>query len=309
MINQKNEIKANKKNSGITLIALVVTIIVLLILAGISISMLTGNNGILQKATDAKNLTGSQSVIEQAKTDILGQIAENKGNNISKDQLKTILNKYFENISSLELPDNLSDSDIKLNANQTYGGYKNIALSEIYNGSFSINNVKKTVPDITKHKWIWSENGEESYCKFGKNGYVNWDGEVELSDTYTLDGNKLTINEEIELNWDGEKFAANFDDGEGYSALITITEIIPMTFTFSIDSTEYTAEENMTWEDWVESDFNTGSYIIGDGDFAIYVEDKWVVLFDEYGVGQFQNKDWIIDSTLNYSTEKVPDNG
>lgn len=36
-----------KENTGITLIALVITIIVLLILAGVSISMLTGNNGIL----------------------------------------------------------------------------------------------------------------------------------------------------------------------------------------------------------------------------------------------------------------------
>lgn len=43
-----------KMSSGITLIALVVTIIVLLILAGISISMLSGNNGILQRATEAK---------------------------------------------------------------------------------------------------------------------------------------------------------------------------------------------------------------------------------------------------------------
>lgn len=40
-------------NSGITLIALVITIIVLLILAGISIAMLTGSNGILNKANQA----------------------------------------------------------------------------------------------------------------------------------------------------------------------------------------------------------------------------------------------------------------
>ena len=42
------------KNKGITLIALVVTIIVLLILAGISISMLTGQNGILTRAAESK---------------------------------------------------------------------------------------------------------------------------------------------------------------------------------------------------------------------------------------------------------------
>lgn len=42
-----------KNNKGITLIALVVTIIVLLILAGVSIAMLTGQNGILNRASNA----------------------------------------------------------------------------------------------------------------------------------------------------------------------------------------------------------------------------------------------------------------
>ena len=46
-----------KNNTGITLIALVVTIIVLLILAGVSIAMLTGDNGILTQATEAKEKT------------------------------------------------------------------------------------------------------------------------------------------------------------------------------------------------------------------------------------------------------------
>lgn len=45
------------KDAGITLIALVVTIIVLLILAGVSISMLTGQNGILKRAAEAKEKT------------------------------------------------------------------------------------------------------------------------------------------------------------------------------------------------------------------------------------------------------------
>ena len=46
-----------KRNKGITLIALVVTIIVLLILAGISITMLTADNGIIKKALEAKQET------------------------------------------------------------------------------------------------------------------------------------------------------------------------------------------------------------------------------------------------------------
>ena len=52
-------------NKGITLIALVITIIVLLILAGVSIAMLTGQNGILNQATQAKDDTAKAEVAER----------------------------------------------------------------------------------------------------------------------------------------------------------------------------------------------------------------------------------------------------
>ena len=50
----KKEIK-NKQERGITLIALVVTIVVLLILAGVSISLVINNNGVISKAKDARD--------------------------------------------------------------------------------------------------------------------------------------------------------------------------------------------------------------------------------------------------------------
>ena len=53
-----------KRNKGITLIALVITIIVLLILAGVAISMLSGENGILKKAAEAKTKTEETQDIE-----------------------------------------------------------------------------------------------------------------------------------------------------------------------------------------------------------------------------------------------------
>lgn len=51
------KIKSTTKSNGITLIALVITIVVLLILAGVSIAMLTGNNGIITQAKLAKENT------------------------------------------------------------------------------------------------------------------------------------------------------------------------------------------------------------------------------------------------------------
>ena len=55
-----------KNEMGITLIALVITIIVLLILAGVAISMLSGENGILRKAAEAKTKTEESRKAEQS---------------------------------------------------------------------------------------------------------------------------------------------------------------------------------------------------------------------------------------------------
>ena len=64
-MSKKNELMKGRK--GITLIALVITIIVLLILAGVSIAMLTGDNGILKQANKAKSETSSAKEDEETK--------------------------------------------------------------------------------------------------------------------------------------------------------------------------------------------------------------------------------------------------
>ena len=63
--------KCPKKWYQYTLIALVITIIVLLILAGISITMLTGENGLLTKADDAKTQTGEKSAKEKVQLEVM----------------------------------------------------------------------------------------------------------------------------------------------------------------------------------------------------------------------------------------------
>ena len=63
---EKRTIEKLRKNKGITLIALVITIIVLLILAGVSIAMLTGQNGILSQAQKAKSETENAAKNEAA---------------------------------------------------------------------------------------------------------------------------------------------------------------------------------------------------------------------------------------------------
>lgn len=87
--------KERKKNQGITLISLVITIIVLLLLAGISITMLTSQNGILIQAQNAnvksKNATELERVNLAVSDANIETISENK------ELTKEILQKAFDN--------------------------------------------------------------------------------------------------------------------------------------------------------------------------------------------------------------------
>ena len=81
----------NKKNKGITLVALVITIIILLILAGISISALT-NTGIFGKAKDAKQKSANAELDQNTKLDEYENEIDNylpkKNNNKTVEQAK-----------------------------------------------------------------------------------------------------------------------------------------------------------------------------------------------------------------------------
>ena len=70
-------LKKVKKQGGITLIALVITIIVLLILAAVTINALSGDNGILKRASEAKKGTNQSTVEEITKLSINGLITDN----------------------------------------------------------------------------------------------------------------------------------------------------------------------------------------------------------------------------------------
>lgn len=86
--------KNNKKMSkGITLIALVVTIIVLLLLAGISIQMLTGNNGILNRADDAITNTTHKSLYEAIQLEYIAFYTEKQTGKTTKEFIEYFLEK------------------------------------------------------------------------------------------------------------------------------------------------------------------------------------------------------------------------
>ena len=96
-----------RNQKGITLIALVITIIVLLILAGVSIAMLTGQNGILTRAQDATEETVIGDVEEATKLAVAAIITDNKGfpsggittTNLTNSLLQEMNSGYSYNVS------------------------------------------------------------------------------------------------------------------------------------------------------------------------------------------------------------------
>ena len=77
-----------KNNNGITLIALVITIIVLLILAGVTIATLTGENGILTRASQASEQTEIAEEKEAIGVAYSGVLADNNGSGVSASELQ-----------------------------------------------------------------------------------------------------------------------------------------------------------------------------------------------------------------------------
>ena len=87
-----------KNNKGITLVALVVTIVVLLILAGVSINLVLGNNGIIAKAKDAEtksaeasqnDLKGMNGLVSEMEGALAGNGSTGNGNTGSGNNFVT----------------------------------------------------------------------------------------------------------------------------------------------------------------------------------------------------------------------------
>ena len=89
-----------KNNKGITLIALVVTIIVLLILAGVSIAMLSGQNGILNRAREAREQSTKGSLDEAVKIVVGNYMTKNLQWTTLTDANKTTLETDIKAVNS-----------------------------------------------------------------------------------------------------------------------------------------------------------------------------------------------------------------
>ena len=130
-----------KNKRGITLIALIITIIVLLILAGVSISLVVGENGILNRATDANKKTNLETEKEYLELATVAAYTEESGyRSFTLESLSDSLDNQFgkDETTATENPDGSFTVKIKKSKNE----YQLTSTGAIIN----VNKVKDETP-------------------------------------------------------------------------------------------------------------------------------------------------------------------
>ena len=118
----KNQIRKTKETKGITLIALIITILVLIILAGVTLNVLTGENGIINRAQQAKENTEEGQEYEEVQIALDSLYLESNINSMTQEEkrafLESELKKTDENvvveIDGTSLSVNYKDDNYKI---------------------------------------------------------------------------------------------------------------------------------------------------------------------------------------------------
>ena len=175
-------LKSYKSTKGITLIALVITIIVLLILAGVSIAMLTGDNGILTQASEAKD----ENIKGQEKEQISLAVQSLKINANQKNEILNINSESLKNQMILDGNRNMMTEDIN--------GTTKITFTESNNEYFvdASGNIEKYYeqPENVEKYWRAIEKSDEDWYSY--NDLLNGNKKVKVNEPKLL-GNMKAI--------------------------------------------------------------------------------------------------------------------
>ena len=178
----KNIIKANK---AITLIALVVTIVVLLILAGVSISMLGGENGIIKQAVESKENTRGASAKEEVDLWKTNVKTDNITGSTTAETTDELLNRLKNNGAITEEEATklkngetitIGKSEISLD-DESSGGVNSLPLPE----NAVISQIKDEYEDIDKGIVIYIMRDADDDGIIDK---PNWNDEEMMQTTY-----------------------------------------------------------------------------------------------------------------------------
>ena len=214
----KNKLKEQLKiNKGITLIALVITIIVLLILAGVTIATLTGDNGILTKAQNAKEKNAQKTVEEQINLAVQASRI-NEGLVINKEILEQELTNNGIEITK-------SEND-ELPWTVKKDGYV-YTISE--NGEIKEKEgIAITTGDIEILKGSTKGKKVSAQILSGETGTIKWEhtGNITLSAT---EGNEITVNVNSNANAGDTATITARIDGKTYQDSINVKIVTQVT--------------------------------------------------------------------------------
>ena len=208
--------RVNGKN-GITLIALVITIIVLLILAGVTIATLTGDNGILTKAQNAKEKNAQKTVEEQINLAVQASKI-NEGLVIDKDILEQELTNNGIEITKSEndeLPWTVKKDGYVYTISEN-GEVKEKEGIAITTGDIEI------LKESTKGKKVSAQ------ILRGETGTIKWEhtGNITLSAT---EGNEVTVNVNGNANAGDTATITARIDGKTYQDSINVKIVTQVT--------------------------------------------------------------------------------
>ena len=178
-----------KRNKGITLIALVVTIIVLLILAGISIMMLAGQNGILNRAKDATEEQTHGAMNETIGLRFTEYMTEQRLDGLTDDFITYMKNKgYVDDNGIIKISDLLGGRQALGNGT----GKKDVYILEKSNDTYVVNYYDK---EENKAKEVWKTEDTTSLS----NGVTKRDENMFDFDTTT--GTILRVKKEYVVDY------------------------------------------------------------------------------------------------------------
>ena len=211
-----------KQTKGITLIALVITIIVLLILAGVTIVTLTGDNGLLQKTNEAKNTTIEAEGLERIKLAVMtshdrnGIDTTSLAKNLSQiNNLTDLNNKAIEESTEITLPKiiKLNNTTYEINADgEVYKYYNTDGLLLLLDG---INNTRNG-HSTTTTTWEDLSGNNNDFTKLDSASNALWSDNSYVGDATnrTLVLNKAILENSnectVEVCYDIPKFNNNY---------------------------------------------------------------------------------------------------
>ena len=202
---EKQKYKFEKKG-GITLIALVITIIVLLILAAISITMLTGDNSILNRAVDAKEKTEIALLKEEVQVVVTGRKIDSTAGIPHSNSLETDLKSEIKN-AEVKKVNGLEDVCYVTRGDSVITVYED---GDIEEGKLEIWDGKTvSSPEFKKENNIW-------------NWYIYTPSQLKFLADFVNNGNALT-EEQKKLIDDEKKY--NSDDIKIITDNITETHV------------------------------------------------------------------------------------